>query len=80
MLVGTMEYGRGYKQRKIMELGKKNQLTFGDMINLFGPAQSLNELEKLVELGLVVIDEDTMEDNELSSQTKLRWLEPEPEP
>ena len=73
-----MEYGKGRKQKKIIQLGKKDRLTFGDMINLFGYAKSFDELERLEELGLIAIDEDTMEDSELTANTKIRWLEPEP--
>ena len=73
-----MEYGKGRKQRKIIELGKKDQLTFGDMIDLFGQNKSFDELEKLVELGLIAIDEDTMEDDEVTADTKIKWLESEP--
>jgi hypothetical protein len=71
----TVEYGQGYKQRKIIELGKNDQLTFGTLIDLYGYAKSLDELAKLEDLGLVVIDEDTLENDEINYSTKLRWLD-----
>ncbi len=70
-----MNYGNGKKQRKIIELGKKDKLTFGDFVKLFGHKDSLIEINKLCDLSLIVIDESTTKNNEFVKNTKIKWLD-----
>jgi hypothetical protein len=49
-----MKYGRGYKQQRIKELGLADKLTWGNIVRLYGKSKAQDELDKLVELGLVV--------------------------
>ncbi len=69
-----MEYGFSKKQGKIVDLGKRNQLRYQDFIDIFGHSQAIKEIDKLEELELILIDEDTLDDTELTLDTKIIWL------
>ena len=68
------EYGNGYKQKKIMELGEAGKLTDGDLRKLYGFTKAMDELDKLIALGLVEIDKETMDGEGVNADTKLIWL------
>lgn len=69
-----LDYGKGRRQRKIIELGQQNQLTFGTFLQLFGEKQSYHELERLIDLGYIVIDETLDDELDLTPETKIKWL------
>ena len=72
--MNEINYGKGRRQRKIIELGQHNQLTFGNFLQLFGEKNSYTELERLIELGYIVIDETIDDTEEITPETKIKWL------
>ena len=69
-----LEYGKGRRQQKIIELGQRDKLTFGTFLQLFGEKQSYQELERLIDLGYIVIDESQDDQLDLTPDTKIKWL------
>ena len=70
----NLEYVKGRRQQKIIELGQRDELTFGTFLQLFGEKQSYQELERLIDLGYIVIDETLDEQLHLTPDTKIKWL------
>ena len=70
-----MMYGRGRKQKEIIKLGKQNKLTYGDIVDLYGYKKSIDVLEYLEEIGLISIDEESLENDEFTRATKILWNE-----
>ena len=69
-----LEYGKGRRQQKIIKLGQSDKLTFGTFLQLFGEKQSYQELERLIDLGYIVIDENLDDQLDLTPETKILWL------
>jgi hypothetical protein len=63
-----MIYGVGYKQQRVIELGKKDKLTWGDLVSLYG-SQGQHELRKLVTLGMIENPQ-----GKLKYDTVLKWM------
>ncbi len=72
--LGMILYGKGEKQKQIINWGKNNQLTYGKIRQLYGSSQSIVEIEKLENLGFIAIDESTIKDYELVASTRIMWL------
>ncbi len=72
--MNQLEYGKGRRQQKIIELGQRDKLTFGTFLQLFGGKQSYQELERLIDLGYIVIDETLDDQLDLTPDTKIKWL------
>lgn len=61
----------GHLQQRIIELGEKGELTYGDILALYGSeSKAKKELKKILTMGIAKIDCET---EEVQEDTEIDW-------